>query len=79
MYTTLAQRRGQNGILVNMRVLWKKGIFLSLLSPYEHMYICIYQGFHSNHAQTARFNIPTSYIAAITMSSEFMCGPCNSP
>ena len=26
-----------------------------------------------------RFNIPTSYIAAITMGSEFMCGPCSSP
>ena len=43
----------------------------------DHTYPRAYadQGFHSNHAQTARFNIPISYIAAITISSVFMCGP----
>ena len=29
------------------------------LPQYIYIYIYIYQGFHSNHAQTARFNIPT--------------------
>ena len=38
-----------------------------------------YQGIHSNHAQTARFNVPTSYIAAITMSSCSCVGLAGAP
>ena len=46
---------------------------------YIYMYIYAYQGFHSNHAQTARFNRPTFLLCCQTMSSQSIVGLAGAP
>ena len=57
----LGRSNGQNGTETCCCLLLL--LLLPLLAKFKGrgrgVVICIYQGFHSNHAQTARFNIPT--------------------